>query len=223
MSQPTNTIANSKMKSLPLRRVKWHSTAFVHPSAYVEESVQLGKDVRIWHFVHVREGAKIEQGVTLGKGVFIDAKVVIGKFSKIQNGVSVYQGVEISDFCFIGPHAIFTNDPTPRSYVKEWKKVPTFLRCGSSIGAGSIIRCGVTLGEFSMVGAGSVVTKDVPPFHLAYGLPAIVKKKICACGQSQFPLKTPFKLLLGSCCRKNLMKEMYDQAKKVIQSKIKTV
>ena len=210
----------NKIKPLPLRRNQWHASAQVHPSAYVEDSVSIGKDVRIWHFVHVREKANIEQGVTLGKGVFIDTKVSIGKFTKIQNGVSVYQGVYISEYCFIGPHSIFTNDPTPRSYVKDWSIVPTYIKCGASIGAGSIIRCGVTLGEFSMVGAGSVVTKDVPAFHLAYGLPAVVKKKICACGQSQFPLKTPMKLLLGSCCRKNLLKEMYDQAKKILDSKI---
>lgn len=191
---------------------------FVHPSAYVEQNVELNDGVKIWHFCHVREGAKIGKGVTLGKGVFIDAGVEIGKYSKIQNGISVYSGVEIESYCFLGPHAIFTNDPTPRSYVKSWNKVPTHIKTGASMGAGSIIRCGVTLGEFSLVGAGSIVTRNVLPFHLYYGFPAIAKKLICACGKTQFPLSTSKNKLIQKCCEANLMSEMYQVAQKTLKS-----
>lgn len=189
---------------------------FVHPTAVVEPGVLLGRDVKIWHFCHVRSGAQIGQGVTLGKSVFVDAQVQIGQYSKIQNGISIYSGVSVGDFCFIGPHSILTNDLTPRSYVKNWKKIPTFLRTGASIGAGSVIKCGIVLGEFSLVGAGSIVTKDVLPFHLYYGFPAKIKKKICACGKTQYPLNTPKQKLINSCCEQNLMPLMYRVAQEII-------
>jgi acyl-[acyl carrier protein]--UDP-N-acetylglucosamine O-acyltransferase len=185
---------------------------FIHPTAIVEDNVTIHLDVRVWHHCHVRTGAVLNQGVTLGKGVFIDKDVSVGKYSKIQNGISIYSGVVIEDFCFVGPHAIFTNDPTPRSYVKNWNKVPTFLKTGSSIGAGSIIRCGVSLGEFSLVGAGSIVTKDVEPFHLVYGQPAEKKAMICACGKTQLPLDSKAEELVRECCAENLMPEMLEKA-----------
>lgn len=192
---------------------------YVHPSAYIEENVTINDDVKIWHFCHVRRGVSIGQGTTLGKDVFVDCDVKIGKFSKIQNGISIYSGVEISDFCFIGPHAIFTNDPTPRSYVKSWIKVPTLLKNGASLGAGSIIRCGVELGEFCLIGAGSVVTTNALPFHLYYGLPAIKIKKICACGKTQLPISTPISQLIKKCCEISLMPLMYREAQSILKRK----
>jgi len=199
-------------------KIQTNQDVYIHPSAFVEDNVKLASGVKIWHFCHVRKGAKIGEGVTLGKGVFIDAEVEIGKYSKVQNGISIYSGVHVGDFCFLGPHAIFTNDPTPRSYVKTWDKVSTYIKTGASMGAGSIIRCGVTLGEFSLVGAGSVVTRDILPFHLYYGLPAVLKKRICACGKTQFSLITPKSKLIQKCCEENLMKEMYQAAQKVLKT-----
>ncbi len=189
--------------------------ALVHPSATVESEVVLGAGVKVWHNAHVRRGAILEAGVSLGKDVFIDASVRVGAHSRIQNGVSVYQGVHISDHCFIGPHVIFTNDLTPRIGLKSWKVIDTYIDPGASIGAGSIIRCGVRIGSFAMVGAGAVVTKDVPAFHIAMGLPADCRKKICACGQQQLPLECALQELIQPCCEANLIPEMLQLAHKV--------
>jgi UDP-2-acetamido-3-amino-2,3-dideoxy-glucuronate N-acetyltransferase len=179
-------------------------TAFVHDSAIVEPGAQLADDCKVWHFCHVRAGAVLEEGVVLGKDVYVDAGVRVERGSRIQNGVSVYQGVEVGPWCFIGPHVIFTNDTTPRAGNRNWQVVPTHLRAGMSIGAGAIIRCGVTLGEFSMVGAGAIVTKDVPPFHLVMGFTAKVEKMICACGQTTLPFGSPLTEVVRPCCLANL-------------------
>lgn len=190
--------------------------SIIHPSAIVEAEVKIGKNVSIWHFCHVRSGAILGDGVSIGKDVYIDKNVSIGKFSRIQNGVSLYQGVYIEDWCFIGPHVTFTNDLRPRSGLKKWNIIPTYLKSGMSIGAGAIIRCGVTLGEFCMIGAGTVVTKDVPPFHLAVGLPAEISKMVCACGQTILPLATPKQELLKNCCAENLQEDCYRSAKEFL-------
>lgn len=187
--------------------------AYTHPTAIVEAGVTLKEDVKIWHFCHVRSGAILQSGVSLAKDVFVDCDVQLGQGTRVQNGVSIYKGVQIKDWCFIGPHVIFTNDMYPRAGNKNWNIVETILNTGCSIGAGAIIRCGIELGSFSMIAAGSVVTKSVPPFHLAMGLPAKLKKMICACGQTQLPLKTPRKKLLRACCEVNLNKNLLEVAK----------
>lgn len=159
---------------------------YVHPTAIIEEDVSIGEGTRIWHFVHIRKRARIGRNCNIGKGVYIDTEVRIGNNVKIQNFVSVYRGVTIEDDVFIGPHATFTNDLYPRSYNTSWEIVPTIVKKGASIGANATIVCGVTIGEYAMVGAGAVVTKDVPPFGLVYGNPARLKGFVCYCGR---PLK----------------------------------
>lgn len=155
---------------------------FVHPSSYIEKEVTIGNGTKIWHFCHVREGASIGANCILGKDVFVDKGVVIGNNVKIQNGVSVYHGVTVEDDVFLGPHMTFTNDLCPRARNTEWKIVDTYVKRGTSIGAHATIICGVTLGTNCMIGAGSVVTKDVPPHGLAFGNPARLRGFVCGCG-----------------------------------------
>jgi len=156
---------------------------YKHPTAIVESDM-IGDDTKIWHFVHVREDAKIGVNCNIGKGVYIDENVIIGNNVKIQNFSTIYKGVVIGDDVFIGPAVVFTNDLYPRAFIwGEEKLVETVVRKGASIGANSTIVCGVELGEYSMVGAGSVVTRDVPPHALVYGNPARFKGYVCYCGR----------------------------------------
>ena len=156
---------------------------YVHPTAIIEKNVTIGEGTKIWHFAHVRTGAKIGRNCNIGKGVYIDAGVEIGDRVKIQNFVSVYRGVKVEDDVFLGPHATLTNDLYPRSFNEDWEVVPTLIKKGASIGANATIVCGVTIGEYAMVGAGAVVTKDVPPHALVYGNPARVRGFVCYCGR----------------------------------------
>lgn len=158
--------------------------AFVkHPTAVVE-SDHIGEGTKIWHFAHVREGAKIGKNCVVGKSVYIDADVEIGDGVKIQNFVSVYKGVRIEDDVLIGPAVTFTNDLYPRAFRWDEDKITTTeVKKGASIGANSTIVCGVVIGEYAMIGAGSVVTRDVPPFGLMYGNPAELKGFVCYCGR----------------------------------------
>ena len=159
---------------------------FVHETAIVEEGAKIGEGTRIWHHAHVRKGAKIGKNCTLGKDVYVDTNVTIGNNVKLENRVSVFHGVTIEDDVFVGPHATFTNDLYPRAFNTDWEVTPTLVKKGASIGAGAVVVCGVTLGEYSMVAAGAVVTKDVPPFGLVMGVPARLKGFVCYCGR---PLK----------------------------------
>jgi len=153
-----------------------------HPTAIVE-SEDIGDGTRIWHFVHVRDGAKIGKDCNIGKGVYIDAGVVMGNNVKVQNFVSIYKGVTIEDDVFIGPAVTFTNDLHPRAFIWNEEEISyTKVERGASIGANSTIVSGVTIGEYAMIGAGSVVTKDVVPFGLVYGTPAKLKGFVCYCG-----------------------------------------
>jgi len=155
---------------------------FKHPTAVVE-SDDIGDGTRIWHFAHVREGSKIGKNCIIGKSVYIDADVGIGNRVKIQNFVSVYKGVRIEDDVLVGPSVTFTNDLYPRAFSwSEDKLTLTVVKKGASIGANSTIVCGVTIGSYAMIGAGSVVTKGVPPFGLVYGNPAELKGFVCYCG-----------------------------------------
>lgn len=152
---------------------------FKHESSYVDDGAEVGDGTKIWHFCHVMGGAKIGKNCSLGQNVNVGGKAIIGNGVKIQNNVSVYDSVEIEDDVFCGPSCVFTNVINPRAFVErknEYKK--TVLKKGCSIGANSTIVCGVTVGEFAMVGAGSVVTKDVPAYSLVYGVPATVKGKV---------------------------------------------
>lgn len=145
---------------------------YIHTTANVSESAAIGEGTKIWINVQIREGAKIGSNCIISKDVYIDHDVSIGNNCKIQNGVSVYHGVTIEDDVFVGPAACFTNDKVPRAFDLNWKVTPTLVKSGASIGANATIVCGVTIGEYAMVAAGSVVTKDIAPYTLVMGNPA---------------------------------------------------
>lgn len=149
---------------------------FVHESSYLDNNVAIGDNTKIWHFCHIQSGAVIGENCSLGQNVNIANNVHIGSEVKIQNNVSVYEGVEIEDGVFLGPSCVFTNDLTPRArYPKghdNYKK--TLVKEGASIGANATIVCGHTIGKCAMVAAGAVVTKDIPDYALAAGVPARV-------------------------------------------------
>jgi UDP-2-acetamido-3-amino-2,3-dideoxy-glucuronate N-acetyltransferase len=146
----------------------------IHPTAEVSKDASVGEGTKIWHYAQVREGASIGAGCVLGHSVYVDHGVSIGNGVKIQNGVSVYHGVTIEDDVLIAANVTFTNDKHPRAFIEDWEVTPTLIKKGASIGANATIVCGVTVGEYAMVGAGSVVTKDVPPYGLVIGNPAVV-------------------------------------------------
>lgn len=148
------------------------SDVFIHPSAEVSEKAQIGNGTKIWINSQIRENVKIGENCIISKDTYIDHAVCIGSRVKIQNNVSVYNGVTIEDDVFVGPNVAFTNDKVPRAFNVEWKITPTLVQKGASLGANSTIVCGVTIGEYAMVAAGSVVTKDVEPYSLVMGNPA---------------------------------------------------
>ncbi len=148
---------------------------FKHESAYIDDNVEIGDGTKIWHFSHVQSGAKIGRNCILGQNVNVGSNVVIGNFVKIQNNVSVYEGVTLEDYVFCGPSMVFTNIIDPRSkYPQVGSKfyIKTLVKEGASLGANSTIICGHTIGKFAFIGAGAVVTKDVPDYALVVGNPA---------------------------------------------------
>lgn len=186
--------------------------AFVHRTAVIDEGAVLHEGVRVWHFCHVRSTAVLERDVSLGRDVYVDSGVRIGRGSRVQNGVSVFAGLRVAPWCFIGPHVTFTNDISPRAGKTSWTIVETQLETGSAIGAGAIVRCGITLGAFAMVGAGAIVTKSVPPFHLALGFPAECRQMVCACGETFLPIASTSGELVRDCCKEHLAAEVYEVA-----------
>ena len=156
---------------------------FVHPSSFVDEGCEIGAGTKIWHFCHVMPRARIGRRCNLGQNVVISPDVVIGDNVKIQNNVSVYTGVILEDDVFCGPSMVFTNVVNPRSEVSRRDEYrPTLVRRGASLGANCTIVCGYTIGCYAFVGAGSVVTRDVPDFALVVGNPARVTGWMCRCG-----------------------------------------
>lgn len=156
---------------------------YVHPTAVIDHDVIIGEKSKIWHHVHVREHSRIGKECVLGKGVYIDTGVTIGDSVKIQNGVSIYSGIVIENKVYIGPNATFTNDMYPRSISPDWEIIPTYIRKGASIGANATILCGIEIGHYSMIGAGSVVTDDILPHALMMGNPSRLKGFVCECGK----------------------------------------
>ena len=155
---------------------------YIHPSAHVSDDASIGRGSKIWVNSQIRENATIGENCIISKDTYIDYDVIIGNGVKIQNGVSVYHGVTIADDVFVGPNACFTNDYFPRAFNADWKITETKVERGVSIGANATIVCGCTLGEYCMVGAGSVVTKDVPPYTLVVGNPGRPIGRVCKCG-----------------------------------------
>lgn len=151
---------------------------FIHPTAEVSELAQVGAGTKVWHHAQIREHAWVGRDCVIGKGVYVDREVLIGDRAKIQNYATIYRGVVIEDDVFVGPHVSFTNDLYPRAFHRAWRVVPTRVERGASIGANATIRCGVTIGAFAMVGAGAVVTRDVPPYALVLGNPARVVGRV---------------------------------------------
>lgn len=160
------------------------SAARIHPTAVIDAGAEIGEGTRIWHFCHVMPGARIGRDCILGQNVYVDRDVSIGDRVKIQNNVSVYTGVRLEEGVFCGPSCVFTNVVNPRAMVErkdEFREI--VVRRGATIGANATIVCGVTLGEFSFVAAGAVVTKDVPAHTLVAGVPARPCGHACACGE----------------------------------------
>lgn len=157
---------------------------FVHESSYIDDDVVIGKGTKIWHFCHLQRGARIGENCSLGQNVNVSNNVIVGNGVKIQNNVSLYEGVELEDYVFCGPSMVFTNDLTPRSrYPKGqagYKK--TLVKHDASIGANATIVCGHTIGEYALIGAGAVVSKDVVPHALMLGIPATRQGWVCKCG-----------------------------------------
>ncbi len=156
---------------------------FIHNSAIVDEGADIGAGTKIWHFSHVRSGAKIGKNCSISQNCYVDDRTVLGDGVKLQNNVSVYAMITLEDGVFAGPSMVFTNDINPRApYPKGGKWISTLVKQGATLGANCTIICGHTIGKWSLIGAGAVVSKDVPDYALMIGVPAIQKGWVCECG-----------------------------------------
>lgn len=158
---------------------------FVHESSYVDDDVIIGDGTKVWHFCHIQSGARIGERCSFGQNVNISSHVIIGNDVKIQNNVSVYEGVTLEDGVFCGPSCVFTNDLTPRARYPKGRAgyQLTVVKKGASIGANATVVCGHTIGENALIGAGAVVTGDVPDHALMLGIPARWRGWVCECGE----------------------------------------
>lgn len=160
------------------------TTYYIHNTSILDENVSIGKGTKIWHFCHISENTIIGENCILGQNVFVGKNVKIGKSVKIQNNVSLFDGVEIEDDVFIGPSVVFTNVLNPRAFIEQKKQfVKTLVKKGATIGANSTIVCGNTIGEYALIGAGSVLTKSIPDYELWYGNPAQKKGMVSQSGE----------------------------------------
>lgn len=157
-------------------------SVFIHPTAEVSDQAKIGDGTKIWNLAQVREDSVIGENCIISKNVYIDTKAVLGNRVKVQNNVNVYHGVEVEDDVFLGPSMTFTNDFYPRAFNEDWEITNTYVKKGASIGANATIVCGVTIGEYAMIGSGSVVTKDVSANALVVGNPAKQIGWVCKCG-----------------------------------------
>ncbi len=158
---------------------------FVHESSYIDDDVCIGKGTKVWHFCHIQSGARIGVNCSFGQNVNVGNNVKIGNYVKVQNNVSIYEGVELEDYVFCGPSMVFTNVLTPRAkYPLADKKLygKTLVKEGASIGANATILCGNTIGKHALIGAGAVITKDVPDYAVMVGVPARQAGWACECG-----------------------------------------
>ena len=162
----------------------------IHPTADVSPKAVIGEGTSIWHQAQIRENARLGQNCVISKGVYIDFEVTLGDNVKVQNYVSIYHGVTIEDGVFVGPHVCFTNDLRPRAInpdgslkaADDWTLTRTLIRRGAALGANSTIVCGVTIGAWAMLGSGSVLTRDIPDYGIAWGNPARLHGFVCTCG-----------------------------------------
>lgn len=157
---------------------------FVHESSYIDEGCEIGEGTKIWHFSHIMKGCKIGKRCNIGQNVVVSPDVVLGDGCKVQNNVSIYTGVVCEDGVFLGPSCVFTNVMNPRAFIErksEYRK--TVLKKGASVGANATIVCGHDVGRYAFVGAGAVVTRDVPDYACVYGCPAEVRGWVCQCGE----------------------------------------
>ena len=169
---------------ISLKDVNSSSRYFAHPTATIDPGAEIGEGTKIWHYSHIMSGAKIGRNCVLGQNVFVGRNVSIGNGVKIQNNVSVYEGVELEDFVFCGPSVVFTNVINPRSEIERKNEFRwTLVKRGATLGANCTIICGVTIGRYAFVGAGAVVTKDVPDYALVIGVPARIVGWVCECGE----------------------------------------
>ncbi len=156
---------------------------FAHETAFVDEPASIGSGTKIWHFSHVMSGARIGENCILGQNTYVGGKAIIGNRVKIQNNVSIYDSVILKDDVFCGPSCVFTNVNNPRSFVERKSEYEeTLIKKGTSIGANATIVCGVTIGEYAFIGAGAVISKDVKPFALMIGVPAVQKGWVSKAG-----------------------------------------
>lgn len=157
---------------------------FLHESSFVDDNVSIGSGTKIWHFCHIQSGAVIGESCSMGQNVNVSSNVRIGRGCKIQNNVSLYEGVELEDYVFCGPSCVFTNDLTPRAKYPKGRAayLKTLVKTGASIGANATVVCGHTIGEWALIGAGAVVTSDVPAHALMLGVPAVWRGWVCECG-----------------------------------------
>jgi UDP-2-acetamido-3-amino-2,3-dideoxy-glucuronate N-acetyltransferase len=157
---------------------------FIHESSYVDDGVMIGSETRIWHFCHILSGSRIGRECNIGQNVSIGPEVMIGNRCKIQNNVSIYKGVTLEDDVFCGPSMVFTNVFNPRAHIRRMGEArPTLVKRGATLGANCTIVCGHTIGAYAFVGAGAVVTKDVPDYALVAGNPARQIGWVCQCGE----------------------------------------
>ena len=164
--------------------LKMNEKFYAHETAIIDEPCEIGEGTKIWHFSHIMKGAKIGKNCVIGQNCFVGSRAVLGNGVKLQNNVSVYDLVTLEDYVFVGPSAVFTNDLNPRAkYPKGGKWIPTLVKEGATIGANATILCGITIGKWAMVGAGAVVTKDVPDYAIVTGIPAKINGWICECGE----------------------------------------
>ena len=179
---------------------------FAHESSFVDDNVEIGEGTKIWHFSHIQSGTKIGKNCVFGQNVNVGNDVTIGNNIKVQNNVSIYEGVELEDYVFCGPSMVFTNILDPRCEFPQRGKefyVKTLIKKGASLGANSTIVCGNTIGKYVFVGAGAVVTKDIPDHALVTGVPSKITGWMCRCGEKLSLTKDPESIETGTCPRCN--------------------
>ena len=188
---------------------------FVHESSCIDEDVQIGKGSKIWHFSHIQTGARIGEGCIFGQNVNVGNNVVVGNYCKIQNNVSIYEGVELQNYVFCGPSMVFTNIRLPRSEFPQKGSIyyeNTLVKRSASIGANATIICGVTIGEYALIGSGTVVTKDVPDYALVIGNPGVLVGWVNRYGDKLFFDDNGFSI----CPKSNLKYQLLNNQIKIV-------